>query len=103
MLRHFYKKSLISGSELVEQDIMQDAQTDKPSHPFLGLLLSMISAFLVGGSFILQKKALIKSTSELSLKGKVICWFIMQLYRLLHRLNFGYPLPRSTRLAYFHL
>ena len=41
----------------------------KPSQPFLGLLLSVISALLVGGSFILQKKGLIKSTAKLSSKG----------------------------------
>jgi len=36
----------------------------KASHPFIGLLLSVVSALLVGGSFILQKKGLLRSTSK---------------------------------------
>ena len=63
-----YLLKATSGSEL---DLALSEQEDeKPSHPFFGLLLSVASALLVGGSFILQKKGLIRSTAQLSHKGK---------------------------------
>jgi len=42
----------------------ESADSVKSSHPYLGLLLSVISAVLVGASFILQKKGILHSTKR---------------------------------------
>ena len=60
--KHLLQVSNVEVLETVEENA-------RPSHPLFGLLLSVISALLVGGSFILQKKGLIKATAKLSSKG----------------------------------
>ena len=68
MNRHLLK--VTSGSEL---DLaVNEPENEAPSHPFIGLMLSFGSALLVGGSFILQKKGLIRSTAQLSNKGGLL-------------------------------
>ena len=52
-----------------EMDLSQ-IEEKKSTHPFFGLMLSVASALLVGGSFILQKKGLIRSTAQMSNRGK---------------------------------
>lgn len=39
------------------------------SHPFIGLLLSVVSAVLVGSSFILQKKGILRTVSSPAKQG----------------------------------
>ncbi|CAK8679967.1 unnamed protein product [Clavelina lepadiformis] len=45
-------------------------EEDAPSHPFIGLLMSTVSAILVGGSFILQKKGVLRGSRNYALKDK---------------------------------
>ena len=54
----------VSPSAYSFNDVQQPASADslKSSHPYFGLLLSVISAVLVGASFILQKKGILHST-----------------------------------------
>uniref|UniRef100_H2XR17 Uncharacterized protein n=1 Tax=Ciona intestinalis TaxID=7719 RepID=H2XR17_CIOIN len=49
------------SSRSLLSDLPDTEETPKASHPYFGLLLSVISAVLVGGSFILQKKGLIRN------------------------------------------
>ncbi|KAM8899767.1 magnesium transporter NIPA4 isoform 2-T2 [Spinachia spinachia] len=50
----------VSGGQTLFQHNSTDVQTDAAYNPWLGLTLAVLSAFLIGGSVILKKKALLR-------------------------------------------
>ena len=69
-----YLSSYSNSTDKLQTDELQ--RSLKSSHPFYGVLLSVVSAVLVGGSFILQKKGIIYSTKNAPRKYGWVLVFI---------------------------